>query len=333
MLRKVFKVASAISTLTILFVITIFFVILFFRSPNKQHIEDKNFVIESGLTLKQVINNLHKENIIQHPTLFLYLSQLFKGYDPKVKYGEYNFEKNISYYDILHKMHKGYVFFRRFTIAEGLSSNSALKIIDSTNGLVGDVPEFIEEGSLLPETYYYSRNDKKSNAIKRMKRAMTKTIDELWASRDKNNKIIKSKKDAIILASIVERETSLEEERKTVASVFLNRLRIGMKLQSDPTIIYSFTFGDTSLERKITYKDINNGSEFNTYNIYGLPPAPISNPGRASIEAVLNPIKTDYLYFVATGYGGHNFSTNLKDHNKFVKEYYDILKKTKSQNK
>jgi UPF0755 protein len=166
-----------------------------------------------------------------------------------------------------------------------------------------------------------------------MKNAMTQTIDELWEKRDKSNKVIKSKKDAIILASIVERETSLESERKIVASVFLNRLRIGMKLQSDPTIIYSFTFGDTSLERKITYKDINNKSEYNTYNIYGLPPSAISNPGRASIEAVLNPIKTDYLYFVATGYGGHNFSTNLKDHNKNVKEYYNILKKQKQQSK
>jgi UPF0755 protein len=304
---------------------------MFFRSPNQDHIEDKNFIIESGLTLKEVITKLHKENIIQHPTLFLYLSQLFKGYDPKVKYGEYNFEKNISYYDLLHKIHEGYVFFRRFTIAEGLSSHSALKIIDATSGLVGEIPESIKEGSILPETYYFSRNDKKSDAIKRMQDAMSKTIDELWEKRDKSNKIIKNKKDAIILASIVERETSLESERKTVASVFLNRLRIGMKLQSDPTIIYSFTFGDTSLERKITYKDINNGSKFNTYNIYGLPPNPISNPGKASIEAVLNPIQTDYLYFVATGYGGHNFSTNLKDHNSFVKEYYNILKKQRNK--
>jgi UPF0755 protein len=310
-----------------------FILILYFHSPNSRHIEDKNFIIESGLTLKEVINKLHKENIIHHPTLFLYLSQLFKGHDPKVKYGEYNFEKNISYYDILHKMHEGYVFFRRFTIAEGLSSNSALKIIDSTEGLVGEIPKSIKEGSILPETYYFSRGDKKSTVIKRMKNAMTQTIDELWEKRDKSNKVIKSKKDAIILASIVERETSLESERKIVASVFLNRLRIGMKLQSDPTIIYSFTFGDTSLERKITYKDINNKSEYNTYNIYGLPPSAISNPGRASIEAVLNPIKTDYLYFVATGYGGHNFSTNLKDHNKNVKEYYNILKKQKQQSK
>lgn len=305
---------------------------MFFHSPNKHHTEDKNFIIESGLTLKEVINKLHEENIIQHPTLFLYLSQLFKGYDPKVKYGEYNFEKNISYYDLLHKIYEGYVFFRRFTIAEGLSSHSVLKIIDETDGLIGKIPESIKEGSILPETYYYSRNDKKSDAIKRMQDSMNRTIDELWENRDKSNNIIKNKREAIILASIVERETSLESERKTVASVFLNRLRIGMKLQSDPTIIYSFTFGDTSLERKITYNDINNGSKFNTYNIYGLPPSPISNPGKASIQAVLNPIKTDYLYFVATGYGGHNFSTNLKDHNRFVKEYYDILKKQKINN-
>lgn len=329
MLKIIPKIISAISVATIIFVLTLFVAIIFFRTPNNKHQEDKMFVIKSGLTLKQVINNLHEENIIQHPTLFLYLSQLFKGYNPKVKYGEYNFEKYISYYDILNKMHEGYIYFRKITIAEGLSSYSALQIINSTKGLIGKIPPNVVEGSLLPETYYYSRGDNKATTVRRMQKAMTKTIDELWEKRDKNNKIIRNKNDAIILASIVERETSLESERKTVASVFLNRLRIGMKLQSDPTIIYSFTYGNKSLERKITYADKRNKSEFNTYHIYGLPPSPISNPGKASIEAVLNPIKTDYLYFVATGYGGHNFSTNLKDHNAYVREYYHILDKQK----
>ena len=329
MFKTLSKVSFIISSIIILFVIGIFSIMVFFHSPTASHKEDKIFFIESGMTLKEVIHKLHQENIIQHPTLFLYFSQLFKAYDPKVRYGEYIFEKNISYYDILHKMHEGYVFFRRFTIAEGLSAHSALKIINSTEGLVGDAIETIEEGSILPETYYYSYNDKKIDAIKRMQNAMIKAIDELWEKRDKSNNIIKSKKEAIILASIVERETSLESERKTIASVFLNRLKIGMKLQSDPTIIYSFTFGDTSLERSIGYKDIRNKSEFNTYHIYGLPPSPISNPGLASIEAVLNPLTTDYLYFVATGYSGHNFSTNLKEHNKNVKKYYEILKQQK----
>lgn len=332
MLKVISKIVSATSAITIIFVVSIFSLIIFFHAPNSYHKEDKTFIIESGLTLKEVINKLHQENIIKHPTLFLYLSQLFKGYDPRVKYGEYKFEKSISYYDILHKMYEGYIFFRRFTITEGLSSHSASQIINSTEGLSGKNVKHIPEGSVLPETYYYSRGNKKSITVKRMQNAMIKAVDELWEQRDKNNKIIRNKKDAIILASIIEKETSLESERKTVASVFLNRLRIGMKLQSDPTIIYSFTYGDKSLERKITYKDIRNGSEFNTYHIYGLPPSPISNPGIASIAAVLKPIKTNYLYFVATGYGGHNFSTNLKDHNKSVKEYYRILKQQKNQN-
>lgn len=328
MLRIALRTSSIISTITILFVISIFAIILFFHSPNKNYQSDKHFIIESGLTLREVIHKLNEEDIIQHPKLFLYFSQLFKGYNPKVKYGEYYFEKNASYYDIIHKIHQGYVYFRRFTIAEGLSSNSVLKIIDSTEGLTGKAPTNIAEGSILPETYYYSYNDKKTDAINRMKRAMKNTIDELWEIRDKSNDdIIKTKEQAIILASIIEKETSLESERKKIASVFLNRLRIGMKLQSDPTIIYSFTFGNKDLERKITRKDIKNKSPFNTYHIYGLPPTAISNPGLASIEAILFPIKTDYLYFVATGYGGHNFSTNLNDHNRYVRQYYDLLRR------
>jgi UPF0755 protein len=137
---------------------------------------------------------------------------------------------------------------------------------------------------------------------------------------------VRSKQEAIILASIVEKETSINAERGKVASVFTNRLRKGMKLQSDPTIIYSFTKGDKNLERPIRVSDIQNGSPFNTYNIYGLPPTPICNPGLASIKAVLNPPKTDFLFFVATGNGGHQFSSNVKDHNTYVAQYRKVLK-------
>jgi UPF0755 protein len=166
-----------------------------------------------------------------------------------------------------------------------------------------------------------------------MKGAMKKTIDDLWKERDRSIPI-KTKKDAIILASIVEREAGTPSERPVIASVFTNRLRKGMKLQSDPTIIYSFTFGNTDLERRIRRKDINNQSPYNTYHIYGLPPSPICNPGIDSIKAVLNPPKTNYLYFVASGYRKkHNFSTNLKDHNRFVSKYYKTLRERRTARK
>ncbi|MFT7086799.1 MAG: UPF0755 protein [Rickettsiales bacterium] len=299
---------------------------MYFNAPNSYHMEDKKFIIENGQTFRQVVEQLHKEHIVRHPASFLYIAQLVKGYNPTVRYGEYFFEKNLSFHKMMHKMIKGYVSFRKFTIAEGLSSNSVLKIVGNSHGLIGEVPENIPEGSVLPETYFYSYNDSKSLTIKRMQLAMQKTIDDLWETRDPTIPV-KTKAQAIILASIVEKETGNQAERGTVASVFTNRLRIGMKLQSDPTIIYSFTFGDTGLERSIRRKDIRNNSKFNTYHIYGLPPTPICNPGIDSIKAVLNPPTTKYLYFVATGRNGtHIFSSNLRDHNRSVSKYYQTLR-------
>ncbi len=297
---------------------------MYFNAPNSHHREDKKFLIESGMTLREVVNKLHQEKIIKSPTAFLYIGQLIKGVDPKVRYGEYFFEKNISYYRILHKMVRGNIFFRKVTIAEGLSTHSALYIIDHANGLIGQLPENVKEGSLLPETYFYSYNDTKSGMVKRMQDAMRKAIDDLWEKRDPSIPV-KTKEQALVLASIVEKETGLASERPKVASVFVNRLRKGMKLQSDPTIIYSFTFGNKSLERPIRVSDIQNNSQFNTYHIYGLPPATICNPGLASIKAVLNPIQTDFLYFVASGKGDHAFSSNLNDHNSNVAKYRSLI--------
>jgi UPF0755 protein len=304
---------------------------MYFNAPNSYHRQDQRFIIESGMTLREVVEKLHKEKIIKNPYAFLYISQLIKGLDPKVRYGEYFFEKNISYYKILHKLTKGNVFFRKITIAEGLSSHSALQIINNSSGLVGQAPASLKEGSLLPETYFYSYNDTKSSIVKRMQEAMAKTINELWEKRDLNTPV-KNKEQALILASIVEKETGIDFERPKVASVFVNRLKKGMKLQSDPTIIYSFTFGDKKLERPIRISDIQNNSNFNTYHIFGLPPAPICNPGIDSLKAVLNPIKTDYLYFVASGKGDHIFSSNLQEHNINVAKYRNYLKNKEKQN-
>lgn len=299
---------------------------MYFNAPNSYHREDKRFIIENGLTFRQVVEKLGREHIVRNPTAFLYISQLVKGYNPTVRYGEYFFEKNISYYKIMHKMVKGYVFFRKVTLFEGITTKSALKIVNKSSGLIGDVPNNITEGSLMPETYFYSYNDTKTATIRRMQNAMQKAIDDLWEKRDQGIPI-KNKSETIILASIVEKETGLSSERGLVASVFLNRLKKGMKLQSDPTIIYSFTMGDRSLERPIRKSDINNNSRYNTYNVYGLPPTPICNPGIESIKAVLNPPKTDYLYFVASGIGGaHVFSNNINEHNQNVMKYYQLLR-------
>lgn len=330
MKEKILKVCAVFSVMVFTYLVVMLGIIMYFNAPNSYHREDKIFVIESGMTLRQVVDRLYEEKIIKNPSTFLYIGQLIKGIDPKVRYGEYFFEKNTSYYKILHKMIRGNIFFRKVTIAEGLSTFSAISIIESSAGLIGQVPEHIREGSLLPETYFYSFNDNKIGMVKRMQDAMKKTIDELWETRDRTIPI-QTKDQAIILASIVEKETGINAERAKVASVFINRLRKRMKLQSDPTIIYSFTFGNKKLERPIRMSDIQNNSPFNTYHVYGLPPAPICNPGLASIKAVLNPIQSDLLYFVASGKGDHIFASTLQEHNANVMRYRSILKAKEQQ--
>ncbi len=326
MFKKIFaQICIYLSVLVLLYLVTILAIITYFNSPNSYHRVDKRFTVEKGMTFRQVVDKLYAEKIIKSPTTFLYFSQLIKGLNPKVRYGEYFFEKNISYYKILHKMIRGYIFFRKVTIAEGLSSNSAIAILNNSQGLIGELPTALPDGSILPETYFYSFNDTKASVLKRMQITMQKTINELWEKRDPSIPV-KTKEQAIILASIVEKETGLAEERPKVASVFTNRLQKGMKLQSDPTIIYSFTHGDKKLEHPIRVSDIRNNSPFNTYYIYGLPPAPICNPGLASLKAVLNPPHTDYLYFVATGSNGaHYFSSNIKEHNDYVAKYRSLM--------
>lgn len=324
MKQKLLTVCAGFSVAVICYLLLMLGVIMYFNAPNSYHREDKRFLVESGMTLRQVVEKLHEENIIKSPSAFLYIGQLIKGVDPKVRYGEYFFEKNISYYKILHKMIRGNIFFRKVTVAEGLSTHSALAAIDRSAGLIGQLPEKVREGSLLPETYFYSYNDTKAGMVKRMQDAMRKAVDELWEKRDMSIPL-KTKEQALVLASIVEKETGIEAERAQVASVFVNRLRKGMKLQSDPTIIYSFTFGDKNLERPIRVSDIQNNSAFNTYHIYGLPPTPICNPGFASIKAVLNPLQTDYLYFVASGRGDHVFSSTIQEHNANVAKYRSLI--------
>lgn len=323
--HKILIGCATLSVVVICYLALVLGMIMYFNAPNSYHKSDKRFVVERGMTLREVVDKLHQEDIIKNPGTFLYIGQMIKGIDPKVRYGEYFFEKHISYYKILHKLIRGNIAFRKVTVAEGLSTHSALAIINQSAGLIGQLPEHVKEGSLLPETYFYSFNDTKAGILKRMQEAMTRTVDGLWEQRDQSIPL-KTKEQAVILASIVERETSIEAERGKVASVFINRLRKGMKLQSDPTIIYSFTLGDKALERPIRVSDIQNNSPFNTYHVYGLPPAPICNPGIASLKAVLNPLQTDYIFFVASGTGDHVFASTIQEHNANVARYRSLMR-------
>ena len=180
-----------------------------------------------------------------------------------------------------------------------------------------------DEGSLLPETYFYSKGDSRQSLIDRMQKNMKELSHRLWKERSTHSNF-SSLTEAINLASIVEKETGKKEERFHVASVFINRLQLGMRLQSDPTVIYGITMGQFNLGRRLTRKDLRSYSPFNTYLISGLPPTPISNPGVQSIIAVLNPKKSKDLYFVADGYGGHRFSETLEKHNANVRKWRKI---------
>lgn len=297
----------------------------YFNSPYLK--DDVYFVVSKGDNFHNIFKKFSDNNII-NPTgkeVFFYVSRILYRNKMNIKAGEYQFLKNDTPLSILKKLQNGNILYRKITFAEGLSNDSILKIIDSTFGLVGDLPsESIPEGTLLPETYLYTFGESKSDIIVRMQKAMIDFFNQEWNNRS-TDLPFKTKKEALSLASIVEKETGLAFERGKVASVFVNRLKIGMRLQSDPTVVYSFTKGDKSLERLIRKSDLSRPSEYNTYLIKGIPEKPISNPGKDSIKAVLNPEKTNYLYFVATGNGGHNFSKNLKEHNRFVLYYRKIL--------
>lgn len=291
---------------------------------------DVIILVNRGEGLFSTINKLEKNNIIKNKILFKVVYSLKNKNDFSIRYGDYVFEKGIKVKNIIEKLTKGKIYYHKITFAEGLSTKSILDKINNNDVLEGENILKEEEGVLMPNTYLFVRGETKQGLLNRMKNDMKKAVDELWEQRNKNIPI-KTKEEALILASIVEKETGLSEERFLVASVFINRLKKRMRLQTDPTVIYSFAFGDVSKERDIYKSDLKKHSPYNTYMNYGLPPTPICNPSYEALKAVLQPIETDYLYFVATGGGGHNFSSTYKEHRKFVKNYRNLLKNNEAK--
>jgi len=281
--------------------------------------EPKNVLIEKGDGLKKVAFKLYKNGIISSPRLFEILVRVYKK-AASLKAGEYLFEPKISMYEAMMKIAEGKVYLRKITLPEGLTTAQMLEIINKEEFLNGDITETVAEGDLLPETYTFLRGDSKDSVIRQAKTAMDDALDQAWQQLI-GNPLLKNKNELLILASIVEKETGLSSERGLVASVFLNRLKRGMMLQTDPTVIYAITKGKSELDRALRKKDLQIDSPYNTYKNYGLPPTPICNPSKEALLAIVNPQQSEFLYFVATGSGGHNFAKTLAKHNKNVGEY------------
>ncbi len=278
--------------------------------------EETVVVLPRGAGLARIAALLNNAGVIEHPWMFRMAARVL-GRDRALKAGEYAFPAAITPASVLNLMASGQTVAHRLTVAEGLTVAEIYQLLDKADGLVGELPPAPPEGSLLPETYFYALGDSRADLVKRMQRGMQDALAELWPQRARGLPITR-REDAVTLASIVDKETGQADERRKVAAVFINRLRRGMRLQADPTVIYGLTEGEGRLGRALTRNDWADGSAYNTYQIDGLPPGPIANPGRASIEAVLNPAPVDYLYFVANGKGGHAFARTLAEHNQNV---------------
>lgn len=283
-------------------------------APGPLH-ESATTVIARGSGVRDIAYQLARASIIEHPRLFELLV-LLRGAQQDLRAGEYAFGPGTSMQGALDILREGRTVVRRVTLAEGLTSKEMVASLAHAEGLEGTI-ETPPDGSLLPDTYHYSYGDKRSDILDRMTKAMDAALAELWAKRAADLPL-SSPAEALVLASIVEKETALPAERARIAAVFVNRLKKGMRIESDPTVVYGLTEGAGPLGRALTRGDLKQDHPYNTYRISGLPPGPICNPGRDSLAAVMNPLATDEYYFVADGTGGHAFARTLDEHNRNV---------------
>lgn len=284
--------------------------------------EAKTLIIPKGSGIFEIAGQLERAGVVFSEPLFLLATQL-ASQGGALKAGEYVFPAGISMRAAVELLQLGKTLVRRLTVPEGFTTAQVLELLEGAEGLYGDIDPKPMEGTLLPETYHYSWGDNRQAVVDRMRAGMKKAVEELWARRA-TSLPFKTKDEAVILASIVERETGVASERPRVAAVFVNRLRQGMKLQSDPTVIYGLSNGRGSIDRPLSRADLATRHAYNTYVIDGLPPSPIANPGLASLRAVMQPADSDDLFFVADGSGGHLFARTLVEHNRNVAHWRKV---------
>lgn len=289
--------------------------------------QPRTVIIEEGRRTPEIAALLRREGVIDNETLFTIAAYVSRSMSGNLKPGEYEFAAGQSLADALALIRSGRAVMHKLTIPEGWTSEQALKRVEDHPALAGQVSMRPAEGALLPDTYLFRRGYPRDSLIAQITAAQTKFLDGLWEGRAADLPV-KTKEEALVLASIVEKETAVPSERPQVAAVFLNRLKKRMRLQSDPTIIYGIVGGKGRLDRPIRRSDIDAKTDYNTYRIDGLPPGPIANPGRESVMAVLNPLKSDALYFVADGTGGHVFADTLVEHQQNVRKWRQIERET-----
>lgn len=281
---------------------------------------EQRVVITSGSSLSSAAEQLEAAGIIASSRSFLNQAKVFGGSEP-IKAGEFVIPARASASTVLDILQGDDVVLRLITIPEGMPSILVHERLMAEELLTGEIA-IPQEGSVLPDSYSFERGESRKAVLQRMQKAMTETIAELWPKRTSAS-IVKTPEEALILAAIVEKETALASERRTVAAVYSNRVRKNMMLQADPTIIYPITKGKP-LGRRIRQSEIAAVNDYNTYAMVGLPKGPIANPGRASIEAVLDPAKSEALFFVADGTGGHIFANTYAEHQKNVEKWFAI---------
>ena len=288
-----------------------------YTSPSKLA-QSSDIIIPKGTGVRGIAEIFQRENIVDQPLIFL-AGVRASGLDRSLRAGEFTFPARVSPRHAAEILANGETVRRFVTIPEGLRSGEIIDRINLVDGLTGEITKIPADGTLLPETYQFSYGDTKQGILDRMRDAHDALVRDLWPGRAPNLPF-DTVEEAIVLASIVERETGVAAERGRVAGVFVNRLNRNMRLQSDPTVAYAVSPKER-LDRPLTRKDLQFKSPFNTYVTAGLPPSPITNPGRDAIYAVLHPDPTDELYFVADGTGGHAFSRTLNEHNRNVAKW------------
>ncbi len=282
--------------------------------------QDTPFIVPAGSSLSAVAKDLEEGGLIESADGFLMNARLFGSSDP-IQAGEFQLTEGMSQGDILNMFQSGDVIRRFVTIPEGMPSVLVWERLMAEELMTGDL-DVPPEGSILPDTYAFERGQERSALVEQMQAAMDLYLAEAWAERS-DDIAVETLREALILASVVEKETGTPEERGTVAGLYSNRLEVGMMLQADPTIIYPITQGKP-LGRRIRQSEIAAVNGYNTYTMVGLPSGPITNPGRESIAAVLNPEDHEYLFMVADGTGGHEFNATLDGHNAAVEKWFEL---------